>query len=123
MSIPLRDMLVNVKQYAMVAAGGLGLTGTRTPSGPLQAQIGINDPCNHKCVFCWDHPPDERENDDTKNRFGLARPGAMSLEQFTNIIDDLHQLGALRIALIGRGEPLLNPHALEVIRCVTARQL
>ena len=44
-------------------------------------------------MFCWDHPPDERENDDTKNRFGLARPGVMSLEQFTKIVDDLYQLG------------------------------
>jgi len=123
MTHPVRQMLVNVKQYAMVAAGGLGLTGDRAPSGPLQAQIGINDPCNHKCVFCWDHPPDERENDDTKNRFGLARPGVMSLEQFTKIVDDLYQLGTRRIDLIGRGEPLLNRHALEMIRYVKARKM
>jgi MoaA/NifB/PqqE/SkfB family radical SAM enzyme len=112
---------INLKQYAMVAAGGLGLTGGRAPSGPLQAQIGIADPCNHKCVFCWDHPPNERENEDTTERFGLARPGVMSLEQFKGIVDDLYDLGTRRIDLIGRGEPLLNRSALDMIRYVKGR--
>jgi wyosine [tRNA(Phe)-imidazoG37] synthetase (radical SAM superfamily) len=57
-----------------VAAGSLGLTGGRAPSGPVQAQIGISDPCNHECVFCWDHPPKDPEDEDTAKRFGLARP-------------------------------------------------
>jgi MoaA/NifB/PqqE/SkfB family radical SAM enzyme len=108
----------NFKQYAMVAAGSLGLTGGRAPSGPIVAQIGIADPCNHKCVFCWDHPPDERENESTAQRFGLARPGLMTLEQFKAIIDDLYHRGTRRIDLIGRGEPLLNRSALDMIRYV-----
>ncbi len=37
----LKSIGVNFKQYTMVAAGGLGLTGGRAPSGPLHAQIGI----------------------------------------------------------------------------------
>ncbi|MBV8889116.1 MAG: radical SAM protein [Alphaproteobacteria bacterium] len=105
----------------MVAAGGLGLTGGRAPSGPLQAQIGISDPCNHECVFCWDHPPDERENADTTQRFGLARPGVMPLDRFKGIVDDLYDMGTRRIDLIGRGEPLLNRSALDMIRYVKGR--
>lgn len=112
---------INFKQYAMVAAGGLGLTGGRAPSGPLQAQIGISDPCNHECVFCWDHPPDDRENADTAQRFGLARPGVMRLEQFKGIVDDLYDMGTRRIDLIGRGEPLLNRSALDMIRYAKGR--
>jgi MoaA/NifB/PqqE/SkfB family radical SAM enzyme len=112
---------INFKQYAMVAAGGLGLTGGRAPSGPLQAQIGISDPCNHECVFCWDHPPDDRENADTAHRFGLARPGVMQLEQFKGIVDDLYDMGTRRIDLIGRGEPLLNRSALDMIRYAKGR--
>ena len=107
----------------MVAAGGLGLTGGRAPSGPLQAQIGINDPCNHKCVFCWDHPPDDRENEDTKGRFGLRPAGVMSLEQFKAIVDDLYRLGTRRIDLIGRGEPLLNRSVLDMIHYVKGRKM
>jgi hypothetical protein len=33
-----------------VAAGVLGLTGGRAPCGPLDAQIEISDPCNHKGI-------------------------------------------------------------------------
>jgi radical SAM protein with 4Fe4S-binding SPASM domain len=105
----------------MVAAGGLGLTGGRAPSGPLHVQIGICDPCNHECVFCWDHPPKDRANADTEQRFGLARPGVMRLELFKGIVDDLHDLGTRRIDLIGRGEPLLNHSALDMVRYVKAR--
>jgi MoaA/NifB/PqqE/SkfB family radical SAM enzyme len=119
----LREVAVHFKQYAMVAAGGLGITGGRAPSGPLQAQIGINDPCNHRCVFCWDHPPEDRENEDTTKRFGLERPGVMSLEQFKGIVDDLYKLGTRRIDLIGRGEPLLNRAVLEMIRYVKGRNM
>jgi MoaA/NifB/PqqE/SkfB family radical SAM enzyme len=109
------------KQYGMVAAGSLGLTGGRAPSGPIQAQIGISDPCNHECVFCWDHPPKDREDADTADRFGGARAGVMSLQQFKGIVDDLHDSGTRRIDLVGRGEPLLNRSALNMVRYVKAR--
>ena len=33
-----------------MAAGVLGLTGGRAPCGPLDAQIEISDPCNHKGI-------------------------------------------------------------------------
>lgn len=117
----LRDMGLHAKQYAMVALGGLGLTGGRAPSGPLQAQIGICDPCNHECVFCWDHPPEDRQNDDTANRFGFERAGVMPLETFKEIVDDLHRLGTRRVEMIGRGEPLLNRAALDMIRYAKGR--
>src|SRR5216684_4693044 len=112
---------VHFKQYAMVAAGGLGLTGGRAPSGPLNAQIGISDPCNHECVFCWDHPPDDRANADTADRFGMVRAGVMALEQFERIVDDLYGMGTRRIDLIGRGEPLLNRAALDMVRYAKGR--
>jgi MoaA/NifB/PqqE/SkfB family radical SAM enzyme len=111
----------NFKLYGMVAAGGLGLTGDRAPSGPLHAQVGICDPCNHECVFCWDHPPDDRADAATADRFGGARPGVMSMEMFTGIVDDLYDLGTRRIDLIGRGEPFLNRAAVDMVRYVKQR--
>ena len=117
----IKSVANHFKQYAMVAAGGVGLTGGRAPSGPLHAQIGICDPCNHECVFCWDHPPDDHASADTTERFGYARPGVMPLDQFKGIIDDLHDLGTRQIDMVGRGEPLLNRAALDMIRYVKGR--
>jgi MoaA/NifB/PqqE/SkfB family radical SAM enzyme len=111
----------SIRQYGLVAAGSLGLTGGRAPAGPIQAQIGISDPCNHECVFCWDHPPQERENEETANRFGLERAGVMPLDRFKGIVDDLYKLGTRRIDLVGRGEPLLNRAAVDMIRYVKGR--
>ena len=109
-------------QYAAVAAGAAGITNGRAWSGPLNAQIGISDPCNHRCVMCWDHPPAERENVLTspKARFGQRKPRLMSLKMFTDVVDDLYELGTRRIELVGRGEPLMNPHALDMLRYVSS---
>ena len=91
------------KHYTMVAAGALGVTGGRAPYGPLRAQIGISDPCNHKCVFCWDHPPDDRESADTADRFAGGRPAVMSLQQFKEIVDDLFAMGTRQSISSGEG--------------------
>jgi MoaA/NifB/PqqE/SkfB family radical SAM enzyme len=97
-----------LKQYAWLGVSSLGLTGGRAPSGPLHAQIGVCDPCNHRCVMCWDHPPTDHESASTQDRFGQLAPGMMSLARFREVADDLHRLGTPRIDIVGRGEPLLN---------------
>jgi MoaA/NifB/PqqE/SkfB family radical SAM enzyme len=113
----------HIKHYALMAAGGAGLTGSRAAAGPLNAQIGIADPCNHRCVFCRDHPPEGRESERTANRFGGERAGLMSLDQFQEVVNDLHRLGTRRIDLVGRGESLLNPAALEMIRYAKRKKM
>jgi MoaA/NifB/PqqE/SkfB family radical SAM enzyme len=105
----------------MVALGALGITGGRAPAGPLNAQVGISDPCNHECVMCWDHPPDDRQDSDTAERFGLERPGVMSLDTFRSIVDELHRLGTRSVDLTGRGEPLLNRAFPDMIRYAKGR--
>jgi MoaA/NifB/PqqE/SkfB family radical SAM enzyme len=121
----MKSVALNAKQYAMVAAGGLGLTGGRAPSGPLNVQIGISDPCNHKCVFCWDHPDDIHASADTDTamRFGHAKPGIMGFEIFKGIVDDLWKLGTRRLDLIGRGEPFNNRSAMKMIRYAKSRDM
>lgn len=111
-----RDVARRLKQYAYIGASSLGLTGGRAPSGPLHAQIGVCDPCNHRCVMCWDHPPDERGSGSTADRFGQQAPGLMTFERFRSVVDDLHALGTRRIDLVGRGEPLLNSAIDEMVR-------
>ncbi len=115
------DNVKQLTQYGMVAAGTLGLAGGRALTGPVQAQIGVSDPCNHECVFCWDHPPKERETAATADRFGHRKPGVMKLDQFKGVVDDLYGMGTRRIDLVGRGEPLLNRSALDMIRYVKNR--
>ena len=116
-----RDVARRLKQYAYIGASSLGFTGGRAPSGPLHAQIGISDPCNHRCVMCWDHPPDARESGSTVDRFGQQAPGLMTFERFRGVVDDLHGLGTRRIDLVGRGEPLLNNAIDEMVRYAKGR--
>jgi MoaA/NifB/PqqE/SkfB family radical SAM enzyme len=96
------------KQWAWIGAGSLGLTGGRAPVGPLHAQVGVSDPCNHRCVMCWDHPAEDHKSASSENRFGHIAPGMMSLERFRDVVDDLHRLGTPRLDIVGRGEPMLN---------------
>lgn len=110
-----RDLWRRARHYGGIAAGGLGLTGSRALSGPLWAQISIADPCNHKCVMCWEHPPDGRENPAIADRFGGDRQGIMSLDVFKGVVDDLYAMGTRKVALVGRGEPLLNRKAIDMI--------
>jgi MoaA/NifB/PqqE/SkfB family radical SAM enzyme len=109
------DVAARVKQYAGIAAGGLGLTGGRAAAGPLHAEIGICDPCNHKCVFCYNYPPDDRHSEATADRFGSQPKGLMCFETFKSIVDDLHRMGTRRLDLVGRGEPLLNRSAVDMV--------
>jgi MoaA/NifB/PqqE/SkfB family radical SAM enzyme len=116
-----REVYARVQQYAGLAMGALGWTHGRAPAGPLHAQIGVADPCNHRCVMCWDHPPEDRETASTEKRFGLARPGVMSLDVFERTVEDLHRLGTRRIDIVGRGEPLLNPNVAAMVALVKKR--
>jgi MoaA/NifB/PqqE/SkfB family radical SAM enzyme len=39
----------------------------------------------------------------------------MAIETFQGVLDDLRALGTRQVDLVGRGEPLLNPQALEMV--------
>jgi MoaA/NifB/PqqE/SkfB family radical SAM enzyme len=65
--------------------------------------------------MCWDHPPDDRQSESTSERFGFQPQELMALEMFRSLVDDLFQLGTRRIDLVGRGEPLLNPAAVDMV--------
>jgi MoaA/NifB/PqqE/SkfB family radical SAM enzyme len=73
--------------------------------------------------MCWDHPPESRASSATAERFGFQPPSVMSLHRFQSIVDDLHKLGTRRIDLVGRGEPLLNPAAVEMVAYAKSREM
>lgn len=110
-----------VRQGAGVLWGAA--TGKRPVIGPLHAQIGVADPCNHRCVMCWDHPPADRIDGGTALRFAGFREGLMSLEEFQRVVDDLYRLGTRRIDIVGRGEPTLNKHIAEMVEFAKSRSM
>lgn len=107
-----------------------GMMGTRKAfTGPLWVQIGISNPCNHRCLMCWDHPTYVPANNPyptlKSKKFYEEHPeinrdkGFMDLEMLEILADDLHGLGTRRVELVGRGEPTMHPRfdrVLEILR-------
>lgn len=108
----IRDTLQRTGQYVGLAINALGWTNDRPPAGPLYADISISDPCNHRCVMCHFHPPGKST---PLSQFGGRQPGMMDLETFRKVTEDLYRLGTREVDLVGRGEPLLNPLAVEMV--------
>ncbi|MDQ3034102.1 MAG: radical SAM protein [Myxococcota bacterium] len=100
-------------QLAGIAVTARGLTGDHAVRGPLYAQISVSDPCDHRCVMCCYHPPSETRP--LLEQFGGARPGVMELDTFDALVAELFDEGTRQIDLVGRGEPLLNPHVVEMV--------
>ncbi len=96
-----------------LAVNALGWTGDTPLGGPLYPQVSISDACDHRCVMCGYHPPSEASP--PLGQFGGEQPGLIPLATFERLVDELRELGTRQIDLVGRGEPLLHPHAAEMI--------
>jgi radical SAM protein with 4Fe4S-binding SPASM domain len=110
----------------------LGMMGRgKAYTGPLWVQIGITNPCNHRCIMCWDHPSyvpeDDPYPDRNSKRFYEKHPeinrnrGFMDLDMLENLADDLHTLGTNRVELVGRGEPTLHPKFEKIVKILKRR--
>jgi MoaA/NifB/PqqE/SkfB family radical SAM enzyme len=112
-----------------LALGMMG--GGRAYTGPLWVQIGIANPCNHRCIMCWDHPSHVSEEnpypDKNSRLFYEKHPelnrnkGFMELNMLENLADDLSALGTNRIELVGRGEPTLHPKFEQIVEMLKSR--
>ncbi len=102
-----------------LAVNTLGWTSDVPVGGPLYMQISISDPCNHRCVMCAYHPP--ADHGGALGQFGGELPGLMPRTEFEHLVDELQALGTRQIDLVGRGEPLLHPHAAEMVAYATDR--
>ena len=80
-------------------------------STPLSMQIELASACNFKCRFCMHY-------NDQNIKKGVFKPGIMSLATFKSAVDGLKQFpDKLKfITLQSRGESLLNPHFVEMLR-------
>src|SRR6266545_2534298 len=109
----LRALPRRILQLGQLAVNSLGWTRDVPVGGPLYIQISISDPCNHRCVMCAYHPPTDESV--RLGQFGGDLPGLMPPEDFTRLVAELRALGTRQIDLVGRGEPLLHPHAAEMV--------
>ncbi|NIM99465.1 MAG: radical SAM protein [candidate division Zixibacteria bacterium] len=109
-----------------------GMMGTpKAFTGPFWVQIGIANPCNHRCIMCWDHPtyvPENRPYPTVESkRFYEEHPeinrdkGFMDLGMLEALMEDLHDLGTRRVELAGRGEPTLHPRFDRVVEILKGR--
>src|SRR5438552_3784815 len=109
----MRERWRRAGHYVAVAANALGWFDDRPVRGPLYAQLSISDPCDQRCVMCEYHPPADATA--PLAQFGGRRPGVMDMATFERVTADLFRLGTRQIDLVGRGEPLLNPRALDMV--------
>lgn len=106
---------------ARLGLGASGVTRERPLGGPVYAQIGLSDACNHRCTMCGYHPPTEPSA--PLGQFGFTKPGLLPLATFERVVDDLASLGTQQLDLVGRGEPLLHPDAVRAVRHAKSRGL
>ncbi len=93
-------------------------TRSKAFGGPLYAQVEPVSACNYSCKFCRDHADAEL----TATTIGDGRK-IMPLEVAEELAADLARMGTLSVELIGRGEPLLHPHAAEFIELFRRRNI
>ncbi|MGE5246585.1 MAG: radical SAM protein [Betaproteobacteria bacterium] len=67
---------------------------------PLQCSLYVTDQCNLDCAYCTE--------------YDNSRPHP-SLEDLTQWLTKIRDLGTVRVALVG-GEPLMHPDIVEIVR-------
>lgn len=92
----------------------LGLALNKPLIGPNAVSIETTHQCNYRCLFCESHGS-RLKNDILKSREYFKNKTVMEFYIFQNLIDDLYKLGTRKIALSGKGEPLMHPEFIKFI--------
>ncbi len=72
-------------------------------------RVSLLSACNLGCVYCT-------ETDDLAVENKQQKASALSTEELTDIINQLHQQLGLEVIRLTGGEPLLSPHLIAIIR-------
>ena len=107
-----------VRRDGPIVSEGLDVRGTRganaataalLPELPDELQVEVTGACNLRCRMCLVRyvPAVSRQQ------------GALSFEQFLDLVDSLPRIR--KLTLQGLGEPLLSPHLVEMVRYAAHR--
>src|SRR3954462_13185034 len=80
----------------------------RSPILPEIVQIESTNLCNAKCVFC---PRDEMQR----------KQGVMSYDLFKKVMDECAELDITHVRMHNYGEPFMDRHLAEKVRCAKQR--
>ncbi len=72
-------------------------------SHPDELMVELSTACNYDCIYCF------------RRKMINEEITVMSRELALHIIDEAVEAGVSRISFSGWGEPLVNPHAVEII--------
>jgi MoaA/NifB/PqqE/SkfB family radical SAM enzyme len=79
--------------------------------GPKRLLLEATTACNHRCLMCGSHSP-------YSNAPVAAR--TMPFPRIEGLLREIAAMGAEELWLAGRGEPLVHPQAVEIIRLATS---
>jgi radical SAM protein with 4Fe4S-binding SPASM domain len=76
----------------------------------LSLELETSRECNLRCVYCYSDA-------------GIARPGELSFEELSQVVDQARDLGARKIIVLGGGEPLLYDRLFDLLAYIRGREL
>lgn len=89
----------------------------RPTSGPETVHIDLTNACNAACVTCWDHSPLL-----TTPRTKAWKQRTLPADRVLALLDELEALGSVRrVVLSGMGDPLVHPHAHDLLDATVQR--
>ncbi|MCL5271691.1 MAG: radical SAM protein [bacterium] len=96
----------------------LGTICGRALVGPeTLALTPMDTACNHACVMCWHRTVEPEE---LKKNLKIDREDGLRLDDYRRLFDSM-PAGLQRVILVGGGEPLVHPDAVELIREIKRR--
>lgn len=125
----LRELLAAVARHADPGSEGilLRLLGALTGGvfrGPHTFHLDVANACNVNCIYCWFHSPLSADREDAADFDSAWRSEMVPWSVFTGLVDDLAALDAREdVLLSGKGEPLLHPRCLDMVRYIKQRGL
>jgi len=110
--IPLASLSPEFAKFVADHAALAGiLDGENAFCGPEQVVIDPTNRCNNNCIPCWTNSPLLGEAGPPSSWHSTEMPDKM----LSLLIDELADMGTRRIRLTGGGEPLMHPHAINVM--------